>query len=205
MDDGMGLPASRARGERQVVERLRLALLASAVVLMVLAAAAGGLWWSRRDAAVARSTQQASKIGCPIFGAGADRGSFCGNLAEDSRRRALMFDEQRQRADDVAGLVRTAASHAGWCTSSNDPTCSRRPPSHPPTEQDVKTARLWLGRTGASAVDARLAREGDPAPVGSLLYAAQFGTVCVVGYVESVPGGAGAQRTVGLLPDGDCL
>ncbi|MER7470756.1 hypothetical protein [Micromonospora sp. NPDC000018] len=205
MDDGMDLPASRARDERQVVKRRSLALLTSAVVMMLLVAAAGGLWWSRREAAVVPNAQQAAKIGCPIFEADADRGSFCGNVAHDSSRRSLISDEERQRAEDVAGSVLTAASHAGWCTSSNDPTCARRPPSHAPTEQDVKAALLWLARTGASAVDARLAREGDPAPVGSLLYAAQIDTVCVVGYVESVPGGVGAQRTVGRLPNGNCL
>ncbi|MDT0528102.1 hypothetical protein RM555_03725 [Micromonospora sp. DSM 115977] len=205
MDDRIGLPASGARGERRFVERLRLAFLASAVVMMLLTAAAGGLWWSRRDAAIDANAQQADKIGCPIFGADADRGSFCGDHAQDGSRRALISDEQRQQTEDVARSVRTAASHAGWCTSSNDLTCARRPPSHPPTEQDVEAARLWLGRTGASAVDARLAREGDPVPVGSLLYAARFGAVCVVGYVESVPGGAGAHRTVGLLSNGNCL
>ncbi|GHJ52912.1 hypothetical protein Nm8I071_22190 [Nonomuraea sp. TT08I-71] len=203
MDDGMGLPASTARGGRQVVKRLRLALLTSAVVMMLLTAAASGLWWSRRDAAVAPKAQQDVKIGCPIFGEG--RGSFCGNLAQDSGRRAPISNDQRQGVEHVAGPVHTAASHAGWCTSSNDLTCARRPPSHPPTEQDANTARLWLARTGASAVDARLAREGDPAPVGSLLYAARFETVCVVGYVESVPGGAGTQRIVGLLSNGNCL
>ncbi|MGC3861232.1 hypothetical protein ACPSM1_13705 [Micromonospora chersina] len=205
MDDGMDLPASRARAERQVVKRRRLALLTSAVVMMLLVAAAGGLWWSRREDAVAPNGQQATRIGCPVFGADADRDSFCGDLVQDDSRRALISDEERQRAEDVAGSVLTAASHAGWCTSANDPTCGRRPPSHAPTEQDVKAALLWLARTGASAVDARLAREGDPAPVGSLLYAARIGTVCVVGHVESVPGGVGAQRTVGRLPNGNCL
>jgi hypothetical protein len=164
----MDLPASRARNERQVVKRRRLALLTSALVMMLLAAAAGGLWWSRREAAVAPNAQQATKIGCPLFGADADRGSFCGNLVQDSSRRAPISDEQRQGVEHVAGPVRTAASHAGWCISSNDPTCAHRPPSHPPMEQDVKARRYGAAHTSTECRGRPAEAQSDPPGHGRL-------------------------------------
>ncbi|MGW5671085.1 hypothetical protein [Micromonospora sp. NPDC003776] len=180
------------------IERLAPTGKQKAVVLaalLVILVVSGAIWRTSRQ------PPASERVACPIFGSDAGPG-FCGNA---DVHRATVPDDVLRRAQDAAEAIWTAASHGGWCMSPNDQSCARRPPSHRPNGQDVEAARLWLSRTEATAVDARLATEHDPAPIGALLYAAQIGSACVVGYVETVPGGAGRQSVVGLLHDGSCL
>jgi hypothetical protein len=133
----------------------------------------------------------------------ADR-AYCERAAADYGRRLPLSDEQRRQAEAMTDAVTKAASDGGWCMGPMEPACLKRPPSHPPRPEDVDTARLWLAKTKASDSTARLARPDDPAPVGSLLYAARVGDACIVGHVGSIPGG-GAYWIAGLLPGERCL
>jgi hypothetical protein len=129
----------------------------------------------------------------------------CRREGDDFARRAPLSVEQRQRAEAMAQAVERAASSGGWCIGRITRACLTRSSSHRPGPEDVDAARRWLARTGASDTTARLARPGDPAPVGSLLWAARVGDACIIGYIDTIPGGGGFFRFAGLLPDGSCL
>ncbi|GAA1867550.1 hypothetical protein [Asanoa iriomotensis] len=85
------------------------------------------------------------------------------------------------------------------------PACQGRRSAHPPTDQDVGIAHGLLDQVGADEVTVRLARPDDPAPSGTLLYAARFPDGCIMGHVKSFPAGDGSYQLVGPLPDGSCL
>ncbi|GIF47509.1 hypothetical protein DFJ67_6986 [Asanoa ferruginea] len=179
-----------------------------------------GAWW-----AVSGAPREATKpsggvgFGCGFLGTPAPatgcplpdeaqlrRGVLDDRLlaADESRRSAL--SPQAKIAQGTLDDVRMAAAFGGWCPTLSDQSCGAPAPSpHPPTQADLEQARLWLNRTGASATVARFARPEDPAPPGSVVYAARFGAACVVSYVVTVPNFNGPIRVVGLLPDGSCL
>ncbi|GHH61521.1 hypothetical protein GCM10017774_87810 [Lentzea cavernae] len=94
----------------------------------------------------------------------------------------------------------------GLCVDLDGNPCPGAPAKRPPTaaEADAAQQRLKDAGFGSSSV-VRVARESDPAPVGSLFYAAEFPAgVCVVGHIIKVPGGAGARVVAGTLPSGGC-
>jgi hypothetical protein len=181
------------------------------VVLLALGGAIGAWHWLNGDQAhrdrgapTAATSDQARAYACAIARSQPDR-DYCRRSAVDYARRAPLSDEQRQRAEEMATAVWRAASSGGWCMPTPGPACLNPPSSHPPGPTDVDAARLWLARTGASDIGARLARPDDPAPVGSLLYAARVADACIIGHVEAIPGGGGEHHVGGLLPDGRCL
>ncbi|HEX7301757.1 hypothetical protein [Lentzea sp.] len=81
-----------------------------------------------------------------------------------------------------------------------------RRPVRTPTAAEAEKALRELeeaGFGGGSVV--RVARETDPAPAGSLFFAAELPAGgCVVGHLAEVPGGAGSRAVVGKRPDGRC-
>lgn len=204
--DVSDVPASVSSGGSSDGRAARwfLPLLVIGVFVAVMVAAGVGRWVvAEREPAGARH-RPAIGFACSFQGPSPDEG-YCERAAADFARRAPLTDEQREPALALAQTVNKAAASAGWCMTPTDPKCARRPPSYPPGPEDVEAARMWLGRTGASDGTARLARLDDPAPAGSLLYAARVGGACIVGHVQSVPLGAGSHMVVGSLPDGSCL
>jgi hypothetical protein len=127
----------------------------------------------------------------------------CNREGDDFARRAPMRDGQPPEA--MVEAVQRAASSGGWCMGHITRACLTEPSSHRPGPQDVDVARRLLARTGASDTTARLARPDDPAPAGTLLYAARVGDTCIIGYVGAIPSNGGPIRFGGLLPDGKCL
>jgi hypothetical protein len=193
---------------------VRLAVVVG-VVLLALGGAIGVWRWldvdrtsgDRGVAAVPTATGTATApraFTCGIPDSQPDR-DYCRRAAADFARRAPLSDEQRRRAEGIAAAVWGAAASGGWCMPTPGPACLKRPPPHAPGPADVDAARLWLARTGASDISARLARPDDPAPSGSLLFAVRVDDACIIGHVDAIPEGGGAHGVGGLLPDGRCL
>jgi hypothetical protein len=183
--------------------RARLAVVVG-VVLLALGSVFGVGRWLDHDRASGDRGSRPQAFTCGVPSSQPDR-DYCRRAAIDDARRAPLTDEQRQHAEGMEKAVLRAASNGGWCMGPMERACLEPPPSHPPGPKDVEAARLWLARTGASDTSARLARPDDPAPVGSLLFAARVEDACIIGHVDAIPGGGGEHHLAGLLPDGRCL
>jgi hypothetical protein len=174
------------------------------LVLLVLGGAFGIGRWLDDDQVPADRGANPPAFTCGMKASELD-GDYCRRAAVDDARRAPLSDEQRRRAEEMGAAVWRAASSGGRCMGALDSACLEPSSSHPPGPKDVEVARLWLARTGASDISARLARPDDPAPVGSLLFAARVEDACIIGHVDAIPEGGGGRRVGGLLPDGRCL
>lgn len=188
----------------------RVVAVACGVLLAVEVVIGARHWLARSEAAADQSGQPVAYACGIVLPKGATEmpareRAYCQRAAADYGRRLPVSDEQRREAEALSPAVRKAASNGGWCMGPLERACLKRPSSHPPRPEDVDTARLWLAKTKASDSTARLARPSDPATVGSLHYAARVGDACIVGHVDSIPGGGGAEQVVGLLPGGRCL
>jgi hypothetical protein len=174
------------------------------VVLLVVGGAIGAARWLDDDQAPMDRGAQPGAFACGMEASEPDW-DYCRRAAVDFARRSPLGDEQRRQAEGMAAAVSRAVSSGDRCMGTLEPSCLNPPSSHRPGPKDVDSARLRLARTGASDTSARLAGPDDPAPVGSLLYAARVGDACIIGHVNTIPGGGGAHHVGGLLPDGRCL
>jgi hypothetical protein len=113
----------------------------------------------------------------------------CPQRQTDGRRD--LTTAQRSRADAAGRRVDQAVSQAIFS------------PAAPPPDQ-VAALRQALDRAGYRDIVVRVARPGDPALPGSLLYAVGDGPYCVIG-VRVVATGSVSERVDGRLPDGRCL
>ncbi|MFI5937465.1 hypothetical protein [Actinoplanes sp. NPDC051494] len=109
--------------------------------------------------------------------------------------------------EETAGMIAVLAADGGWCITGRPGTCAEGGRRLPPTESDVRVARSGLTEAGFPDHVVRLARPGDPAPEGALLYAVKIGDVCVIGDTETVPrtSRGSSFEILGPLPDGSCL
>jgi hypothetical protein len=196
------LPDRGAKSRGGNAGAVRLAAVVGAVLLTLGGGIGVGLWLYDGPERGERAAQPRA-FTCGMVASEPDP-DYCRRAAIDYGHRAPVSDEQSGRAEAMSREVRRAAGSGGWCMGPMEPACLKRPSSHPPGPEDVEVARLWLARTGASDTTARLARPDDPAPVGSLLYAARVGDACIIGHVNAIPGGGG-HHIGGLLPDGRCL
>ena len=122
-------------------------------------------------------------IACGVINPGDQ--DFCRRYVDDVARRAPLTAEQR-----AAGLEVTIKATSAIESS------RRAAPAMTVTElRDTLTA------AGFADVMVRMARPADPAPIGSLIYAASSVQACLVGYVS----GRSTAQLVGRLPGGACL
>lgn len=133
---------------------------------------------------------------------GADAG-YCERLVEDHSRRAAVTDQTRADLSAAARHVDELVHPEPVCravqTTPGGPArrvCDRNLP-----DPAVLLARLdGAGFTGAIV---RPARDGDPAPRGSLFYAVPVRGACIIGAVTGLPERVSSQIT-GPLPTGSC-
>lgn len=170
------------------------------------ALAAGCLaWWIHSHRTPDTTTNNGSASFSCVQTAPHDDG-YCERVTENVLRRRPPSPEQRTAAEQAHNEVRRAISRGTSCLPTAVASCSRSTAKHPPTDADAESARQSLSREGFPGSAARIARSNDPAPVGSLLYAAQIGAeACIVGHIIELPGGAGGGFIGGLLPNGSCL
>lgn len=96
-------------------------------------------------------------------------------------------------------MVSTQPCDTGRCQAV--PSGVPRPASGRLVVDAVALARA-LRDAGFPNATVRMARPGDPAPVGSVLYAVPVGSACILGYDQ---GGGGSVNVVGRLLGGRCL
>lgn len=160
------------------------------------------------DAAVvtrasALPSDQPSKIiiVCAVTG---DPG-YCSRVVADMARRARLTEEERTAASGPATQVMAAVSRP-----SGDGTCipAKPEPGYPTPPCQWVAPVMTLDEVRANLINAgfpdptvRMARETDPAPFGSIVYAVPVERACLVGFVGEHTG----AQVVGRLPDGTCL
>ena len=103
--------------------------------------------------------------------------------------------------------VAILAMNDGWCLSSTDRSCNQHPVRHRPTDNDVHQAENALLKAGYPHTVIRLARSGDPAPAGALLYAVSYEDLCLIGHALRLPPGNqdAYHEITGQFADGRCL
>ena len=187
------------------LSRSRSSRRTSLVVLGVLAVVVLGVgtWWAVEATRSAAPTPQS---GTCIGFATPDSEQLCIRQVEDRARRASITDAQRTEADSRIPDLERVIHRVGLCLDSSGNPCAGGITRRPAVAADTEVAlqRLKAAGFGSGSV-VRVAREGDPAPVGSLFYAAELPAGgCVVGHIIEVPGGAGGGEVVGKLPSGRC-
>lgn len=175
------------------------------ILLSVLAVAGRGLgvWWMARPSGSIQPNQQG---GVCIGFAGPNSDQQCLRQAQDIARRTPITDAQRAKAESRMPDLDRVIHRVGLCRDASGNPCPGTTARKPATAADTETAQHRLKEAGfGEGSVVRLAREGDPAPAGSLFYAAELpGAACVVGHIIEVPGGAGGRAVVGKLPNGRC-
>lgn len=174
-------------------------MLAIAAVLVGL----GVVWWTSSVGSSSRSSQSTT-VGCITWNT-PDSDEQCEKAAEDRLKRQPMSDAQRDEAAPVRDDLERQLSQLGRCITAAGEPCASNMVSRAATEADVTAVLQKLNGVPLSSSTVRLARSDDPAPTGSVFYAIELPKRgCVVGHLESVPGGLGMSTVVGQLPEGGC-
>jgi len=162
-----------------------------------------GTWWI---AGAIQSGQPKSQGGICIGFVRPDSDQQCLRQAQDSAGRTPITDAQRAEVESRMPDLDRVVHRAGLCLDASGNPCPGVGVRRPATAADAETAQRRLKDAGfGEGSVVRVAREGDPAPAGSLFYAAALpGGACVVGHIIEVPGGAGARAIVGKPPNGRC-
>ncbi|WP_433271286.1 hypothetical protein ACQPZF_11985 [Actinosynnema sp. CS-041913] len=143
---------------------------------------------------------------CMVWGTGPEAAEHCDREIEDSSRRAEISASQRAAAEAAYEPIDRVVRLSGECFTERGFPCHGARPSRQPTQADVEQLTRDLEQAGHRDFVVRIAGEGDPAPVGSLLSAFKLGgDTCVIGYLSAVPGGTSGRDITGLLPNGQCL
>jgi hypothetical protein len=152
-------------------------------------------------------------VTCVQLGSG-DK-DYCDRFIDDIARRDDLTQEQRDALEADAKRAQAAASDPGQCRDQTRGLQNRqlaqctalssgRTADHPPTAADAEAIRLALERAGFPGAVARVARDNDPAPHGTILYGVPLGDACLLGY-QSANSGGGGWSLQGHLPDGACV
>jgi hypothetical protein len=129
-----------------------------------------------------------------------ERADVCDRIVADLLRRPTLTEADRSTARAAVPAIQQALPRAteAECPPPGDACAIRFLPADPD--------QISAGLAAAGYPDAivRVARTGDPAPTGAVVFAVPIGEVCVLGYHAPVTG-PGDIRIEGQLPGGTCL
>ncbi|GAB2845505.1 hypothetical protein GCM10027200_52100 [Lentzea nigeriaca] len=162
-----------------------------------------GAWWI---VGAIRPEHPKPQGGTCVGVATPDADQQCLRQAQDSGGRAPITDAQRAEAGSRTPDLDRVIHRVGLCLDASGNPCPGAAVRRAATAADAETAQQRLREAGfGEGSVVRVAREGDPAPMGSLFYAAELPAgACLVGHIIEVPGGAGARVVVGKFPSGRC-
>jgi hypothetical protein len=177
-----------------------LAVLASVLVGLVVQQSA-----SRGDGGIKQ--RGVAERGVAVFctmepSHGVEVDDFCLRVGQDLMARLDVTPEQEAAISRAAEFVQNA-EREWYVDSCVLPTVNGRPApcQHVPKPVSVEVVRGVLVDAGFREVMVRIARDTDPAPTGSTLFAGRLVGACFVGYRAQFF----QWRIAGLLPDGTCL
>ncbi len=158
--------------------------------------------------------------------------TYCHRLIQEMARRPDVPQAQQDRLAGTVRRIEDAAEWPGLCTGIGPRIPVRSPTPSPTATPSPGRARSWTdcggwarpGHDGTERPDAtdaaavarslhesgfpgalvRVARDDDPAPHASIIYAVPVEDVCVVGHLETLRGGGGSTL-MGRLANGTCL
>jgi hypothetical protein len=153
-----------------------------------------------RPAAAPRSAEAVPSAAPAASGACAtDAAQDCERRAKDFATRARLSESDRAAARARLADARAAIDSAK-CTEEGCQRGEVQPRGGPaPNPVQLELARRALVDAGFDDVTVRQARPDDPAPAGTVIYAAAVGPACIV-LVSN-----GSEQILGKLPDGHCL
>ncbi|WP_433218392.1 DUF6993 domain-containing protein [Dactylosporangium sp. CS-047395] len=154
-------------------------------------------------------------VSCIQFGT-SDK-EYCDRFVDDIARRDELTQEQRDALEPDAKRAREAARNPALCRDlarglenrqfaqcAGVSSGSDRGAGRAPTPADAEAIRLALEQAGFPGAVVRVARDNDPAPHGTILFAVPIGDACLLGYQAAGSGGGGFTLQ-GHLPGGRCL
>jgi hypothetical protein len=128
----------------------------------------------------------------------------CQRRAKDFAARKALTEADRDaaaaRLPDARAAIDSVACANGGCDHSEIQ--PRGGPAPDPVQLEL--SRRALAAAGFEDVTVRQARPDDPAPAGTVVYAAGIGPACIF-IVRRTPNSAGTEQILGRLPDGHCL
>jgi hypothetical protein len=197
-------PGRRSAGAGRVLTALAAVFVAASVAAVAVPWLRGSTTTVSPRVPMGSATPQPSAVGPArqVFAVACVRTAddYCPRYIDDLVRRRQLDPAQQVRVQAAADRVRLVlpAGLVGRpvCEPTSGGACllSRSAPT-------VNAVRDALVAAGFSAV-VRQARSGDPAPIGSVLFAVTAAPGCVVGFHD---GPSPQSNAVGLLPDGHCL
>jgi hypothetical protein len=167
------------------------------IVLAAVFVGLGGVWWGLHTMASQPVDQVRLELCMPT---GDDQS--CDDFEADAARRDPEPDVRYEPDLDHASAEIDKVVYLAGCEEEQNCFGDRIP--GPQTEKDVETVRRALTEAGYNTVVVRLARDGDPARPGALIYAVQFGNACVMGHIMPGPSGRDSWLA-GQLKTGGCL